>query len=107
MRRDDRTATQNTVLAQPKPEFLSTTAPFKARRDLERIKIEAEQKIATAQAEARSLALQRDAITSNLIELRRIEAQRLAIEKWDGRLPITMLGNSTPFVDVSQLSNRR
>ena len=80
---------------------------FKAQRDLERIKIEAEQKIATAQAEAKSLALQRDAITTNLIELRRIEAQRLAIDKWDGHLPQTMLGNSTPIIDLSQVSARR
>jgi hypothetical protein len=42
----------------------------KAKRDLDRIKIEAEQKVATAQAEARALALQREAITSNLIKLR-------------------------------------
>jgi regulator of protease activity HflC (stomatin/prohibitin superfamily) len=80
---------------------------FKAKRDLDRIKIEAEQKIATAQAEARSLTLQRDAITSNLIELRKIEAQRLAIERWDGHLPQTMLGNTTPMIDVNSLSNRR
>lgn len=80
---------------------------FKAKRDLDRIRIEAEQKIATAQAEARSLALQRDAITPNLIELRKIEAQRLAIEKWDGHLPQTMLGNSTPMIDLSQLTNNR
>jgi regulator of protease activity HflC (stomatin/prohibitin superfamily) len=81
---------------------------FKAKRDLDRIRIEAEQKVATAQAEARSLSLQRDAITSNLIELRRIEANRLAIEKWDGHLPQTMMGNSSmPMIDLSQLSPKR
>jgi regulator of protease activity HflC (stomatin/prohibitin superfamily) len=80
---------------------------FKARRDLERIKIEAEQKVATARAEATSLTLQRDAITSNLIELRRTEVQRLAIDKWDGHLPTTMMGNSTPMLDVSQFTGKR
>jgi regulator of protease activity HflC (stomatin/prohibitin superfamily) len=80
---------------------------FKAKRDLDRIKIEAEQKVATAQAEARALALQREAITANLIELRRIEAQRLAIEKWDGHLPQTMMGGSSmPMVDLSQLNGK-
>ncbi len=80
---------------------------FKAKRDLDRVKIEAEQKVATAQAEARALALQREAITSNLIELRRIEAQRLAIEKWDGHLPQTMIGGSSvPMVDLSQLNGK-
>lgn len=80
---------------------------FKAKRDLDRIKIEADQKIATAQAEARSLMLQREAITPNLIELRRIEAQRLAIEKWDGKLPQMMMGNSTPIIDLSQINGNR
>jgi len=80
---------------------------FKAKRDLDRIKIEAEQKVATAQAEARALALQREAITSNLIELRRIEAQRFAIEKWDGHLPQTMMGNNPmPMIDFSQISGK-
>ena len=81
---------------------------FKAKRDLDRIKIEAEQKVATAQAEARALALQREAITPNLIELRRIEAQRFAIEKWDGHLPQTMMGNNPMpiMVDFSQISGK-
>lgn len=79
---------------------------FKAKRDLDRIRIEAEQKIATARAEAQSLTLQREAITPNLIELRRIEAQRLAIEKWNGALPQMMLGNSTPMIDLGQLSRK-
>jgi regulator of protease activity HflC (stomatin/prohibitin superfamily) len=80
---------------------------FKARRDLDRIKIEAEQKIAQARAEAQSLAMQREAITANLIELRRIEAQKLAIDKWNGQLPQTMLGGATPFIDVSKFGARQ
>ena len=47
---------------------------LKAQRDLERIKIEAEQKITSARAEAEALRLQRSNISSDLIELRRIEA---------------------------------
>jgi regulator of protease activity HflC (stomatin/prohibitin superfamily) len=81
---------------------------FKAKRDLDRIKIEAEQKIAQARAEAQSLAMQKEAITTNLIELRRIEAQKLAIERWNGKLPDVMMGGtSTPFIDVSQFTSKR
>ncbi len=80
---------------------------FKAKRDLDRIRIEAEQKIAQARAEAESLKMQREAITPNLIELRRVETQKLAIDKWDGRLPQMMLGNTTPMIDVGQLINKR
>ena len=61
---------------------------FKASRDLDRIKIEAEQKIATARAEATSLTLQRDAITFKTLLncAARKSTERLAIEKWDGHL---------------------
>lgn len=68
---------------------------LKADQDLQRIKVEAEQKIAGARAEAQSLSLQRDVITPNLIALRQIEALTKAIEKWNGTLPETMVGGNT------------
>lgn len=72
---------------------------LKAQRDLERIKIEAEQKIASAKAEAESLRLQKENITPLLVKLRQIEATIKAIEKWDGKLP-KVTGGSVPFIDV-------
>ena len=57
---------------------------LKAQRDLERIKVEAEQKLTQARAEAESLRLQKENATPELVELRRIEAQLKAIEKWNG-----------------------
>lgn len=68
---------------------------LKARQDLERIKIEAEQKLAVASAEAEGQRLQRETITAELIQLR-------AIEKWDGRLP-QVSGGGVPFIDVNSL----
>lgn len=65
---------------------------LKSEQDLQRVRVEAEQKIAQAQAEAKSLGLQRDIITPNLIRLREIEALTKAIEKWNGTLPTTVLG---------------
>ena len=81
---------------------------LKAKRDLDRIKIEAEQKIASARAEAESLRMQKDAITPQLIQLRQVEMQRMAIEKWDGRMPNVMMGQggSTPLLDLNALSHR-
>ena len=35
----------------------------------------------------------------NLIELRKIEMQQRAIEKWDGRLP-QVTGGAMPFIDI-------
>ncbi len=79
---------------------------LKAKRDLDRIKIEAEQKIASARAEAESLRMQKDAITPQLIQLRQVEMQRMAIEKWDGRMPVTMMGAATPLLNLNALSGK-
>lgn len=80
---------------------------LKARRVLEQVKIEAEQKIASARAEAESLRLQKEQITDKMIQLRRVEAQMKAIEKWDGKMPGIMLGNgATPLVDLSKLTSK-
>ncbi|MDF3030933.1 MAG: band 7 protein [Moraxellaceae bacterium] len=72
---------------------------LKAMRDLERIRIEGEQKITGAKAEAEALRLQKENVTENLIKLRQIEMQQRAIEKWDGRLP-QVTGGATPFIDI-------
>ena len=76
---------------------------LKARRDLERIKIEADQKITAAKAEAESLRLQRANISADLIELRRIEANLKAIEKWNGILPQVTGGGGVPLIGVGDL----
>ncbi|HEY3489045.1 MAG TPA: prohibitin family protein [Candidatus Deferrimicrobiaceae bacterium] len=72
---------------------------LKAARDLDRIKIEAQQKIASAQAEAESLRLQKQNVSSELIQLRAIEAQQEAIRKWNGVLP-SVTGGAVPFIDA-------
>ncbi|WP_374319190.1 prohibitin family protein [Aquabacterium sp.] len=73
---------------------------LKAERDLQRIEVEAKQKVASAKAEADALALQRQQITPDLLQLRKIENERAAIEKWDGKLP-GVTGGATPFIQVS------
>jgi regulator of protease activity HflC (stomatin/prohibitin superfamily) len=74
---------------------------LRAKRDLDRIRVEAEQKIASAKAEAESLRLQRQVISPELIQLRQIEAQIKAIEKWDGKLP-NVTGGTVPFIQVDK-----
>ena len=80
---------------------------LKAKRDLERIKIEAEQKITAAKAEAESLRLQRANISSDLIELRRIEANLKAIEKWNGILPNVTGTGAIPMIGLSETSPKK
>src|SRR4030066_2022275 len=79
---------------------------LKARRDLERVKIEAEQKVTAARAEAESLRLQRANISPDLIELRKKEANLKAIEKWDGILPQVTGGGAVPFIGIGDIQKR-
>ena len=72
-----------------------------AERDLQRLQVEAQQKVVGAKAEAESLALQRLQITPELLSLRRIENERAAIAKWDGKLP-TVTSGATPFINVDR-----
>lgn len=74
---------------------------LKAQRDLERIQIEAKQRVAQAEAEAAALRAQKQEITPDLIKLREIEAQMRAIDKWNGVLPQTMAGGAVPFLGLN------
>lgn len=67
---------------------------LKAERDLERIKIEAEQKVTTAQAEADSIRIQNEALARNqdVLKLR-------WIEKWDGVTP-KVIGSSSNLINI-------
>jgi prohibitin 2 len=72
---------------------------LKAERDLQRIEVEAKQRVAQARAEAEALSVQRQQVTPELIHLREMENQRMAIEKWDGKLP-NVSGGAVPFINV-------
>lgn len=72
---------------------------LKAERDYQRTLIEANMTYVKADAEARALERQKSALTPELVELRKIEAQRAAIERWDGHLPSATVG--MPFIDVT------
>jgi prohibitin 2 len=79
---------------------------LKASNDLKRIQIEAQQKIAQAEAEAESLKLKKQEVTPELVQLKQIEVQEKALEKWDGKLP-QVTGGATPFIDIQSLTSQR
>ncbi len=79
---------------------------LKAQRDLDRIKIEAQQSVAQAGAEAEALRLKKQEVTPELIQLKQIEVQEKALEKWDGKLP-SVTGGATPFIDVNGLTGNK
>lgn len=74
---------------------------LEADRDLLRIRVEAEQRIASARAEAEALRLQRQEVTPLLVELRRAENERLAIARWNGQMPAaTVGGGALPWINL-------
>jgi|TARA_B110000879_G_scaffold51525_1_gene73155 regulator of protease activity HflC (stomatin/prohibitin superfamily) len=79
---------------------------LKAKRDLDRIKVEAQQTIAAATAEAEALRLQKMNISPDLIELRKIEANLKAIEKWNGILPGVTGAGAIPFIGVGSVPKK-
>lgn len=70
-------------------KVIATQNKLKAEQDLERIKVEANSRIAQAKGEAEAISIQAQAIQSNgganYVQLQ-------WIEKWDGKLPDTMVG---------------
>lgn len=80
---------------------------LKAQNDLNRIKIEAEQKVAQAQAEAKALEVQKQQITPELVQLRTIEMMQ---QHWDGHLPDVYMsgqgGGALPMIDVLKAAGR-
>lgn len=75
---------------------------IQAKNDLQRVQIEAEQRIAQAKAEAESLKLKKQEVTPELVQLKQIEVQEKALDKWDGKLP-TVTGGAMPFIDLKVL----
>ena len=74
---------------------------LEAENALQRVEFEAQQAITRAEAEAKGLELQRAQITADLLELRRIEVQGRAIDKWNGVMPTVVTGGGpVPILDV-------
>jgi len=63
----------------------------KAEQDLRRIEVEAKSRIAQAEGEAKAISIQAQAIQSNGGQN---YVQLQWIEKWDGKLPSTVLNGS-------------
>jgi hypothetical protein len=73
-------------------KVISVQQTAKAQQDLERIKVEASSRIAQADGEAKAIAIQAAAIQNNGGE-NYVKLQW--IEKWDGKLPTTVLGGDS------------
>jgi prohibitin 2 len=71
----------------------------KAEHDLDRIRTEGQQRVATAKAEAEAIKAQAEAINkqggAEYVQLK-------WIEKWNGQLPTTQMGNAVPMVNIGK-----
>lgn len=67
------------------------------KNNLSKIKIEAEQRVVSAKADADAMKVKRMEITPELIQLKKLENEQLAIQKWDGKLP-QYTGKDLPFI---------
>ena len=72
-------------------KVISAQQTAKAEQDLQRIKVEAASRVAQAKGEAEAIAIQAQAIQSNGGQN---YVQLQWIEKWDGKLPSTVLNGS-------------
>ena len=76
---------------------------LREKNNLAKIKFLAEQKVATATADATAIATQAKAVTS---QGGKDYVQLKAIEKWDGHLPTQMIpGSAVPFIDLQKNKN--
>jgi regulator of protease activity HflC (stomatin/prohibitin superfamily) len=81
-------------------KVISVQQTAKAEQDLRRIEVEAKSRVAQAKGEAEAIQIQAAAIQSNGGQN---YVQLQAIGKWDGKLPVTMMGGQTvPFVNIGK-----
>jgi len=69
---------------------------LRAQNKTVQIQEEAKQKLISAEAEAKSMSIRANALTKN-----RALVEYEAVQKWDGKLPSYMLGNSVPFINIA------
>ena len=73
------------------------------KAQLEIIKVQNEQKINTAEAEAKVRELQSQSVTEKSLEQLRLEIQREMVSRWNGVLPQYVLGeNSNMLLDIGK-----
>ncbi len=68
---------------------------LKAKNKTVQIQEEAKQKLISAEAEAKSMSIRAHALTQN-----KALVQYEAVQKWDGKLPSYMMGDSVPFINL-------
>lgn len=73
-----------------------------AEYELQKARVENEKKVENAKAEAEVMRLQNQEITEKTLDLKELEVQEKLIEKWNGQLPTTSLGDNIPLLNIGK-----
>lgn len=78
-------------------KVIATQKAAEAVNNTRRIQEEARQQIIAAQAQAESMRIRANALSAN-----RNLVDYEAVQKWDGKMPTYMMGNSVPFINIGK-----
>lgn len=70
-------------------------------RELQEARLQRQIDFEKAQSEAAAQTVQREVVDDRVLKLRKLENERMWIEKWDGKLPVTAMGDAIPMVQLS------
>ena len=73
-----------------------------AQAELEKQKIQNEKEISEAEKDAKVMELQNQQITDKTLKLKELEVQQQLIQKWNGQLPTTTLGDNIPMLNINK-----
>jgi hypothetical protein len=68
---------------------------IKSENDLRKMTAEAAKAVATAKGEAEAMRAKSSSITPQFMELKKLEIELERVHKWDGVLPVTVLGSGS------------
>lgn len=72
------------------------------KRELQEAQLQRQIDFEKAQGEAAAQKIQREVVDSRVLELRRLENERQWIDKWDGKLPVTAMGDAIPMMNLGK-----
>ncbi len=73
---------------------------IRTENELRAVEAEAKKKIAEAEGVSRANLAMQQSMTQVVLEWKRLELQKQALEKWNGQLPVYSSGGQLPFIQI-------
>lgn len=71
-------------------------------RQLQEAQLQRQIDFEKAKGEAAAQKIQRAVVDKRVLDLRKLENERMWIEKWDGKLPVTAMGDAIPMIQLGK-----